>query len=252
MSKEFNKTLKNALQTATSKTSYSEKEVFDEAIKFGLLTIISALYGIDNHLYGGWKIDKPFFNFKTETTFERLSEIVVVQELLEQHMSEAEPFDDVLSAIYQEHFISKKNSLGQFMTPKSLSEGVALMLIPDKDISGKKSLAEICCGTGSMTMAQLKNMYRKLGKYGLLEKTLMINDLDPFLLRIAVYQIMFHSFQHDVAIGRLDVICCNIITQYETRADHVVFSCRAKTEVERLLGFAKTAMHRQSIEKSAA
>lgn len=91
-------------------------------------------------------------------------------------------------------------------------------------------IAEICCGTGTIIMSHLKNQFDTYGKDSFAKHTVYLNDLDPELLRIAVYQIMFNCMQHDVRIGCLDFQCNNMITQYPPDQKYTVWGMFGKSD----------------------
>lgn len=229
----MNKQFQKAITTAARNTGLSEKEVFHETIKVGMMNIIIRMKTSSNAVFNVRHIEKSFIQFLPSVTLVNLMELEAVYVVLHEIMASSDPFDDVISEYYERLFISKKNTRGQYMTPKSIADLVTRMMhSPETDPEGML-IGEPCCGTGTMTMSYLKNQIKVCGINNLADKTLWINDIDPDLLRIAVFQIMFHCLQHDVRIGFLDVHCNNLITQYPPDDKYRVWGMLGKSEEER-------------------
>lgn len=230
----MNKEFKKAITTASRNTGLSEKEVFQETIKAGLFNILFRMESVENTVFDIYKIDKSFVSFLPSLSFAKFGEIKKVYAILHNVMLESAPFDDVISEFYQINFISRKNAHGQFMTPKSIGNLLTRMLCPHKSKTDNEPenpvIAEICCGTGTIIMSHLKNEFDEYGKDSFAKHTVYLNDLDPELLRIAVYQIMFNCMKYDVRIGCLDFQCNNMITQYPPDQKYTVWGMFGKSD----------------------
>lgn len=170
-------------------------------------------------------------------------------------MKSAEPFEDVITPIYAEAFLS--GVAGQFMSPSSL--GVLLQQLVMTPKRSDKSddpytMADQCVGTGALTLGSLRSIYEQEGKVGVSRVKLWINDIDLRLVKIAMFQIMFHSIQHCAPLGGLMVENKDIIQNPELSPDTFLFHCKRASPLAReiqLLDAIRNLMEPNNEEESA-
>lgn len=231
----MNKEFKKALSETARQLNMREKEVFDEIIKLSVFSIFAHFDKPMNAQYDLVHVDPSFIGFDFNMPAPQLLALAELQSLLYKEMKAAEPFADVVSHFYEVEFINPKNKLGQFMTPQSLADGLAKFMFSEQ-IVDQAVFGDPTCGTGSLILSSLREIYNTHGKCALADKTLMINDIDPVLLRIALVQILFHSFHHNAPLKFISIKCSDIIRDYEKPGmDQVVLVCKIKEPIEREL-----------------
>lgn len=195
MNKEFKKTLSDTAR----QLNIQKKEVFDELIKLSVFSIFTHFDKPMNAQYDLMHADNSFIGFDFQMPAPKLLALAELQSLLHKEMKAAEPFSDIISQFYELEFIDPRNRLGQFMTPDCVGDLMSKLLFsePDKETG---SLNDPTCGTGSLILSSLRELYNEHGNQSLATKELHINDIDARVLRIAVYQILFHSFHHNAPL----------------------------------------------------
>ncbi|OQU53914.1 N-6 DNA methylase [Vibrio parahaemolyticus] len=105
------------------------------------------------------------------------------------------PFRDVLGELMAELNVlcnGKYSRKAQHFTPQELSQAVSAMLGKPKE-SDHQTVSDICCGSGSLVLAEMKKCV-DLGYKGTL--SLILNDLDTFACKVATIQIEFNNLIH--------------------------------------------------------
>ncbi|WP_273728880.1 N-6 DNA methylase [Brucella gallinifaecis] len=234
----MNKEFKKALSNTARQLNMREKEVFAEIIKLSVFSIFAHFDKPMNAQYDLIHADISFIGFDFQMPAPKLLALAELQSLLHVQMKAAEPFSDVITEFYNSEFISQKNKSGQFMTPMSLADKLLPFLFEDT-FDGESSFCEPTCGTGTLALSTLKAIYNKHGKHGLVDKTLVLNDIDPTVLRIALYQVMFHSFHHNAPLKCIDIKCSDLINEYLSKDAQTVLVCKIKEPMERELALMK-------------
>lgn len=187
--------------------------------------------------------DISFIGFDFQMPAPRLLALAELQSLLHENMKAAKPFADVISQFYELEFIDPRNKLGQFMTPDCVGDLMSRMLFSEPT-SDSVSFNDPTCGTGSLILSSLRELYNEHGKQSLATKELHINDIDSRVLRIALYQILFHSFHHNAPLKAIEIKRSDIIRDYGSDQEQVVLACKIKEPMERELAMMKAiAVH---------
>ncbi|EJU9970541.1 SAM-dependent DNA methyltransferase [Vibrio alginolyticus] len=121
----------------------------------------------------------------------------VYQEFTVAYMHEVQekPFSDVLGKLMAELNLlcnGKYSRKAQHFTPQELSESVSALLGKPKE-SDYQTVSDICCGSGSLVLAEM-NKRVDSGYKGTL--SLVLNDLDRFVCKVATIQIEFNNLIH--------------------------------------------------------
>ncbi|EJG2157329.1 N-6 DNA methylase [Vibrio parahaemolyticus] len=132
---------------------------------------------------------------KIEKKYQHLQS--VYDEFSVAYMNEVKekPFRDVLGELMAELNVlcnGKYSRKAQHFTPQELSEAVSAMLGKPKE-SDHQTVSDICCGSGSLVLAEMKKCV-DLGYKGTL--SLILNDLDTFVCKVATIQIEFNKLIH--------------------------------------------------------
>ncbi|HCH2724013.1 TPA: N-6 DNA methylase [Vibrio parahaemolyticus] len=105
------------------------------------------------------------------------------------------PFRDVLGELMAELNVlcnGKYSRKAQHFTPQAVSEAVSDLLGKPKEIDNQ-SVSDICCGSGSLILAEMKKRVETGYKDSL---SLVMNDLDTFACKVATIQIEFNNLIH--------------------------------------------------------
>ncbi|HCH4208830.1 TPA: SAM-dependent DNA methyltransferase [Vibrio parahaemolyticus] len=132
---------------------------------------------------------------KIEKKYQHLQ--AVYDEFSVAYMNEVQekPFRDVLGELMAELNVlcnGKYSRKAQHFTPQELSQAVSAMLGKPKE-SDHQTVSDICCGSGSLVLAEMKKCV-DLGYKGTL--SLILNDLDTFVCKVATIQIEFNNLIH--------------------------------------------------------
>lgn len=131
----------------------------------------------------------------------------------ERAVLEAEPFRDVLGAVYMEHTSrSKAQGMGQFFTPWELSVLAARMTLADwrpepKADGSLWSLSEPACGSGGMLLAAFSYLVEEHGPAALHVWRAVAVDKDPGLARTCAVQVYANLAARCWGIGEMVVLC---------------------------------------------
>lgn len=120
-------------------------------------------------------------------------------------IKQEEAFTDVLSELFEDLYLTGKNGdgLGQFLTPMDISSLTASLQ------ASSGTFYEECCGAGSMTLARLRERYRKEGHY--LEQAVQMNDIDLLMVKMAIVQVMAPVAFKDIDIKSVKIFNGNAL-----------------------------------------
>ena len=215
------------------------RDLFDTVIDLSCAYICMKMKDL-RHLYEDVVFDpilvrRPKLNTIGDLGDENTATMLIAHKIrFVEMMKSSEPFEDVITPIYAEAFLS--GVAGQFMSPLSL--GVLLQqLVMTPQRSGKAddpyTLADQCVGTGALSLGSLRSIYEQEGKVGVSRVKLWINDIDLRLVKIAMFQILFHSIQHCAPLGGLVVENKDIIRHPELSPDSFLFHCKRASPLAR-------------------
>ncbi|EJG1745047.1 SAM-dependent DNA methyltransferase [Vibrio parahaemolyticus] len=105
------------------------------------------------------------------------------------------PFRDVLGELMSALNVlcnGKYSRKAQHFTPQAVSQAVSDMLGKPKE-ADHQTVSDICCGSGSLVLAEM-NKRVESGYEGSL--SLVLNDLDTFVCKVATIQIEFNNLIH--------------------------------------------------------
>ncbi|HGS5668185.1 TPA: N-6 DNA methylase [Vibrio parahaemolyticus] len=132
---------------------------------------------------------------KIEKKYQHLQPVYVEFSVAYIEAVKEKPFRDVLGELMAELNLlcnGKYSRKAQHFTPQSLSEAVSAMIGKPKE-SEHQSVSDICCGSGSLILAEIKKRVES-GYEGSL--SLILNDLDRFVCKVATIQIEFNNLIH--------------------------------------------------------
>ncbi|EJW4163556.1 N-6 DNA methylase [Escherichia coli] len=123
-------------------------------------------------------------------------------------IKQEEAFTDVLSELFEDLYLTGKNGdgLGQFLTPMDISSLTA-SLQASSGHTGR--FYEECSGAGSLTLARLRERYRREGHY--LEQAVQMNDIDPLMVKMAIVQVMAPVAFKDIDIKSVKIFNGNAL-----------------------------------------
>ena len=125
------------------------------------------------------------------------------------------PFTDVLGPLYMAMASKwKSQAMGQYFTPQSISDMMAMMQIGNVSLDKPEELTRIgepACGSGVMLLSVAKHIVQSFGKEALLKVHLVANDLDPLCSAMTVTQLIANWQMHDCPIGRISVFQGNAL-----------------------------------------
>ncbi|ENO9315823.1 SAM-dependent DNA methyltransferase [Vibrio parahaemolyticus] len=166
--------LLNIIESASDKLLLNQKHLFESLVEMTYQFVILG------------KIEKKYQHLQPVYVEFSVAYIEVVKE---------KPFRDVLGELMAELNLlcnGKYSRKAQHFTPQELSEAVSAMLGKPKE-SEHQSVSDICCGSGSLVLAEMKKFVDS-GYEGSL--SLVLNDLDTFVCKVATIQIEFNNLVH--------------------------------------------------------
>lgn len=181
-------------------------------------------------------VRQPKLNTNDRLDDEKLATKLVAHKLkFIEMMKSAAPFEDVITPIYAEAFLS--GVAGQFMSPSSLGVLLQKLIMQPDEMGDPYTLADQCVGTGALCLGYLQSIYEREGKEGIGRIKLSINDIDLRVVKIALFQVMFHTIQHNAPIGSLMVETKDLIRNPELSEDSFLFHCKRAFPMGRELQF---------------
>lgn len=186
--------------------SATPREVFDNVVTLMLSYTLINPSGYD-HLYLKPKFKAGLLGTVPVETTEAY-EVAYLAVL--SAMNDAAPFEDAITDYYGQLLRGDK---GQFMTPGDLGYKITGFL--DGDISSGIA-AEPTCGTGSLALGHLRRAFESDGAKGVQAIDLILNDLDIRLLRIAIFQVMYHTIKNDAPVSSIRAWHADLIQDYDS------------------------------------
>ncbi|EIO5874412.1 TPA: SAM-dependent DNA methyltransferase [Vibrio parahaemolyticus] len=151
----------------------------------------------------------------------------VYQEFTVSYINEVKdtPFRDILGELMSELNVlcnGKYSRKAQHFTPQELAESVSALLGKKKH-SDHQTVSDICCGSGSLVLAEM-NKRVDSGYKGTL--SLVLNDLDRFVCKVATIQIEFNNLIHVKNQYELSYIIYNhdALLEYNLFCNGIVFN----------------------------
>lgn len=227
------------IELASQRLGMGRRELFDSVISFGCSYVclnpdkLTHLY--QDMRYSTQMVCKPDVELVAVTDDDYVQLLSYLMMALTQVMKNGDPFEDLLTAIYSEYL---QGDAGQFMSPAYFGKAI-MQFISDEQAfqSGMRSTSEPTCGTGTLALGMLQEVYEKDGRVGIANVDLHLNDLDIRLVKVAMFQVMYHSIERNIPLGRIVVECKNLITEYYD--DHTIFSCQKASDIEREIAIVK-------------
>lgn len=144
-----------------------------------------------------------------------------------------EPFQDIIGGLYNDTLAkSQAKALGQFLTPHSVSEGLARWVDEGQPQQPFVLSDPTGCGAGSLILARLSYLVKTHGAECLKFVHVVLNDLDPGMAKLAAVQVGWSAVLHRIPLGSLGVYCANIITEYD-RDDTIILKMIPDAQVWR-------------------
>ncbi|HAS6043172.1 TPA: N-6 DNA methylase [Vibrio vulnificus] len=162
------------IESSSDKLLLNQKHLFESLVEMTYQFVILG------------KIEKKYQHL--QAVFDEFS-IAYIDQVKEK------PFRDVLGELMAELNVlcnGKYSRKAQHFTPQSLSEAVSQMIGKPKE-SDHQTVSDICCGSGSLVLAEMKKCVDSEYKGTL---SLILNDLDTFVCKVATIQIEFNNLIH--------------------------------------------------------
>ncbi|EJN3365992.1 N-6 DNA methylase [Vibrio parahaemolyticus] len=162
------------IETASDKLLLNQKHLFESLVEMSYQFVILG------------KIEKKYQHL--QAVYNEFS-VAYIDQVKEK------PFRDVLGELMAELNVlcnGKYSRKAQHFTPQAVSEAVSQMIGKPKE-SEHQSVSDICCGSGSLVLAEMKKRV-ETGFTGTL--SLILNDLDTFVCKVATIQIEFNNLIH--------------------------------------------------------
>ncbi|EJC6856284.1 N-6 DNA methylase [Vibrio parahaemolyticus] len=162
------------IETASEKLLLNRKHLFESLVEMTYQFVILG------------KIEKKYQHLQA-----------VYDEFSVAYMNEVKdkPFRDVLGELMAELNVlcnGKYSRKAQHFTPQAVSEAVSALLGKPKE-SDHQSVSDICCGSGSLILAEMNKRVESDYTGSL---SLVLNDLDRFVCKVATIQIEFNNLVH--------------------------------------------------------
>ncbi len=204
------------IERSAQKLGVGCRELFDAIISiscsFIALKAPDLMYLYEEVAYEPHMVERPQLRYQPDITPpEYLAEMVALKLRLIETMKAGFPFEDRLTAIYSE-FLS--GTAGQFMSPDYIGRLLRQLVDAEPRAGRPWTVTEPTCGTGALALGYLADVYEREGKAGIGRIHLSINDIDLRLVKVALFQIAFHSIHHKVPLGLLYVERKNLMTEY--------------------------------------
>ncbi|EMI4296458.1 SAM-dependent DNA methyltransferase [Vibrio vulnificus] len=195
--------LLNIIESSSDKLLLNQKHLFESLVEMTYQFVILG------------KIEKKYQHLQAVFDEFSVAYIEVVKE---------KPFRDVLGELMAELNLlcnGKYSRKAQHFTPQELSQAVSAMLGKPKE-SEHQSVSDICCGSGSLVLAEMKKRVDS-GYTGTL--SLVLNDLDTFVCKVATIQIEFNNLIHVKQQYELSYIIYNhdALVEYQLFCNGIVF-----------------------------
>lgn len=195
--------LLNIIESSSDKLLLNQKHLFESLVEMTYQFVILG------------KIEKKYQHLQAVYDEFSVAYIEVVKE---------KPFRDVLGELMAELNLlcnGKHSRKAQHFTPQAVSEAVSQMIGKPKE-SEHQSVSDICCGSGSLVLAEMKKRV-ETGFTGTL--SLVLNDLDTFVCKVATIQIEFNNLIHVKNKYELSYIIYNhdSILEYNLFCNGIVF-----------------------------
>ncbi|EGR4184941.1 SAM-dependent DNA methyltransferase [Vibrio cholerae] len=195
--------LLNIIESSSDKLLLNQKHLFESLVEMSYQFVILG---------------------KIERKYQYLQ--AVYQEFTVSYINEVKdkPFRDILGELMAELNVlcnGKYSRKAQHFTPQSLSETVSQMIGKPKE-SEHQSVSDICCGSGSLVLAEMKKRVDSEYKGTL---SLVLNDLDTFVCKVATIQIEFNNLIHVKNQYELSYIIYNhdALLEYQLFCNGIVF-----------------------------
>ncbi|ELL0596589.1 N-6 DNA methylase [Vibrio vulnificus] len=119
-------------------------------------------------------------------------------EITKSYLNEVrrKPFSDVLGELMAHINLlrnGKRDKHCQHFTPTRISDVVSQMMDTKPDQLEKTYLCDIACGSGALALSKLKD-FKKKGQTK--EISVVLNDLDSFICKVATIQLECNNFLH--------------------------------------------------------
>ncbi|MBX5374609.1 SAM-dependent DNA methyltransferase [Vibrio parahaemolyticus] len=191
------------IETASDKLLLNQKHLFESLVEMSYQFVILG------------KIEKKYQHL--QAVYNEFS-IAYIDQVKEK------PFRDVLGELMAELNVlcnGKYSRKAQHFTPQAVSEAVSSLLGKPKE-ADHQTVSDICCGSGSLVLAEMKKRVDS-GYKGTL--SLVLNDLDRFVCKVATIQIEFNNLIHVKNQYELSYIIYNhdALLEYNLFCNGIVF-----------------------------
>ncbi|HDM8069026.1 N-6 DNA methylase [Vibrio harveyi] len=153
-------------------------------------------------------------------------------EITESYLNEVrrKPFSDVLGELMAHINLlknGKRDKHCQHFTPSHISDAVSQMMETKPDQLEKTYVCDIACGSGALALSKLKD-FKKKGQTK--EISIVLNDLDLFICKVATIQLECNNFLH------INYPISYVIYNHDALLEYEEFAVNGLTEKTKIVG----------------
>lgn len=161
-----------------------------------------------------------------------------VSEITTSYLNEVKrkPFSDVLGELMAHINLlrnGKRDKHCQHFTPTRISDVVSQMMDTKPDQLEKTYLCDIACGSGALALSKLKN-FKKKGQTK--EISIVLNDLDSFICKVATIQLECNNLLH------INYPISYVIYNHDALLEYEHFAVNGLTEKTKIVGCSTPAL----------
>lgn len=123
----------------------------------------------------------------------------------------ADPTNDVMGYVFCDSGFYKRGT-DFYPTPREVSKLMTALIQPS-GAGGSNEYSEICCGTGSITLAWLEDRMVKQGLDAMKDVQLYLEDVDPVMVKACMLQLLYYFETRGVSPALLHLDAVNTITR---------------------------------------
>ncbi|WP_045406213.1 N-6 DNA methylase [Vibrio jasicida] len=155
-----------------------------------------------------------------------------VSEITTSYLNEVKrkPFSDVLGEIMAHINLlknGKRDKHCQHFTPSHISDAVSQMMETKPDQLEKTYVCDIACGSGALALSKLKD-FKKKGQTK--EISIVLNDLDLLICKVATIQLEYNNFLH------INYPISYVIYNHDALLEYEDFAVNGLTEKTKIVG----------------
>lgn len=159
-------------------------------------------------------------------------------EITKSYLNEVrrKPFSDVLGEVMAHINLlknGKRDKHCQHFTPARICDVVSQMMDSKPDQLEKNYVCDIACGSGALALAKLKD-FKKKGQTK--EISIVLNDLDSFICKVATIQLECHNFLH------INYPISYVVYNHDALLEYEEFAVNGITDKTKIVGCSTPAL----------